>query len=896
MDIQEPSNNNEFKTKPPERLGDLLIKQGYLKKEDLEKALEIQSKERELQKLPIGQILIQTGALSSSDVDHIMNHREIREKIGHIAIVQGLLTEAQVAMCLKKQKPDQLLGQIFVEEGFLDPGDLEVILKEQIKSPRFGELAVQLGLATEEDIQKALRVQKSSRRLGEILCDLGMIDPLDLNKCLMEGQKQLDLGDTLVHLGYLKEEELNLIQKEHQYGPESLAEALLRRKLITEEELQIANSRHYNIPSASLRDFVYRPSEKQSLIKIISKKYAEKKRIIPISCQSNELKVGIYRPQERLKAIYEFKEMYRQYNVSCVLITKEKFEELFEILYSAYLSGPELSEGPEMGSQEIDMDFMSLSIEEDIGPEDIKKTTVYGNRDIEAEELVNFILSYGISNGASDIHIEQSLKGVKLRYRFDGILRESTIGWLNEKIQDKAPSIISRIKILSSLDIAEKRIPQDGSFRIEYIDKADREKVDLDFRVATCRAAVGENVTIRILDPRNANVGLDHLNHSPNVLDAFKQFLKSPGGMILVCGPTGCGKTSTLYSALQFIDIPDIKIITAEDPIEYHFPSIMQTQVNAKIGITFSKLLRSFLRFDPDVILVGEMRDEETAKIGFDAAQTGHLILSTLHTNDALSSISRLVDLNVEYGQIASSLMCVLAQRLVRRICPACAEEYVPSEEEWGILFKTYPSHLRFYRGRGCKLCHDSGYEGRTLLSEIFAITPEISQALNKGYDEYQISRLALESGMKTLLDDGLLKLKQTTLSEIIRMLPHDMLKKFRVRQQSQEDIDKLIESMLDQSGQLMEEMDAAPSQSSFEISNPETERAMMDLIMSRYEAMVKDRYGETAPPVEPKAFKAFIVENFYKIYEKQPCKSMTFNIEENPENSKIEISVIPNP
>jgi hypothetical protein len=220
----------------------------------------------------------------------------------------------------------------------------------------------------------------------------------------------------------------------------------------------------------------------------------------------------------------------------------------------------------------------------------------------------------------------------------------------------------------------------------------------------------------------------------------------------------------------------------------------------------------------------------------------------------------------------------------------------VPSEEEWGILFKTYPSHLRFYRGRGCKLCHDSGYEGRTLLSEIFAITPEISQALNKGYDEYQISRLALESGMKTLLDDGLLKLKQTTLSEIIRMLPHDMLKKFRVRQQSQEDIDKLIESMLDQSGQLMEEMDAAPSQSSFEISNPETERAMMDLIMSRYEAMVKDRYGETAPPVEPKAFKAFIVENFYKIYEKQPCKSMTFNIEENPANSKIEISVIPNP
>jgi type IV pilus assembly protein PilB len=895
MDKPQTSHKDGFMTKPPERLGDLLIKQGYLKKEELEKALSVQDKERELQNLPIGQILVHMGVLSSMDVDRIINHRELRAKFGNIAIAQGLITKEQLEHCLEKKKPDQLIGQVLVEEGFLDSSDLEVILKEQINSPRFGELAVQLGLATEDDVQKALTIQKSSRRLGEILCDLGMIDPLDFNQCLTESQKQLDFGDTLVHLGYLKEEELRLIQKGHKYGPESLAEVLLRRKLITEEELQIANSRHYNIPFQSLHDFVYQPSEKKVLTKIVSKKYAERKLIIPIEYKNNDLKVGIYRPQERLKAIYELKEMYRQYSVSCVLITKEKFEELFEILYSAHLSGPEIEQSGDTGSQELDMDFISLNIEEDIAPEDIKKTMVYGQRDIEAEELVNFVLSYGITHGASDIHIEQSLKGVKLRYRFDGILRDTTVGWLNEKIQDKALSIISRIKILAGLDIAEKRIPQDGSFRIDYFDKTNKEKVDLDFRVATCRAAVGENITIRILDPRNANVGLDRLNHSPHILDSFKKFLKSPGGMILVCGPTGCGKTSTLYSALQYIDIPDIKIITAEDPIEYHFPSIMQTQVNNKIGITFSKLLRSFLRFDPDVILVGEIRDEETAKIGFDAAQTGHLILSTLHTNDALSSIPRLVDLKVEFGQIASSLMCVLAQRLVRRICPACTEEYMPSEEEWGILFKTYPSHLRFYRGRGCKLCHDSGYDGRILLSEIFAITPEISQALNRGYDEYQISRLALESGMKTMLDDGLLKLKQTTLSEIIRMLPHEMLKRFRLKQQSQKDIDDLIESMLDQSGRLLAEEDKEPSQSSVEISNPETERAAIDLILSRYMTLIKNRYGDATPSIESKRFKAFIVENFYKIYEKQPCKSMTFNIEENPENGRIEVSVIPN-
>ena len=895
MDDKQPLNKNESADNPPERIGALLIKRGYLKKKDLEKALDIQKNERELQNLPIGQILLKMGVLSSSDVDRIMNHRELRDKVGNIAIAQGLLTEDQLAICLKEKKPDQLIGQIFIEQGLMDPRDLEAILKEQINSPRFGQLAVKLGLATEKDIQKALQIQKSSRRLGEILCDLGMVDPLDLNRCLSESHKQLDLGDTIVHLGYLKEKELHLVREEAHYRPELLTEILLRRGLVTEEEIQIAYSRHYNIPMESLEGFVYEPTKKKALIKIVSKKYAEKKLFIPISCKDYALKVAIYRPQEKLKAIYELKEMYRQYKVSCVLISREKFEELFEVLYSTHLSGPEVSESGDAGSNEIDMDFMSLNIEEDINTEDFKKKSYFGKRDIEVEEMVNFMLSYGISHGASDIHIEQSLKGVKLRYRLDGILRESNIEWLNEKIQDKTPSIISRIKILSNLDIAEKRIPQDGSFRTEYVDKANKEKVDLDFRVAICRAAVGENVTIRILDPRNANVGLDNLNHSPHVLDPLKEFLKSPGGLILVCGPTGCGKSSTLYSALQYIDKPDIKIITAEDPIEYHFPSIMQTQVNNKVGITFSKLLRSFLRFDPDVILVGEMRDEETAKIGFDAAQTGHLMLSTLHTNDALSSISRLIDLNVEYGQIASSLMCVLAQRLVRRICPACAEEYMPPKEEWHILFKTYPSHLRFYKGRGCKLCHDAGYEGRILLSEIFAITPEISQALNKGYDEYQITRLAQESGMKTMLDDGILKLEQTTLSEIIRMLPHDMLKKFRTQQKSQEDIDDLIESMLDQSGQLLEEKDGEPPSSSFELSNPETERATMDLILSRYESLLKDQYGEQAPPIEPKVFKDFIVDNFYQIHEKQPCKSMTFNLRENAESGKIEISVIPN-
>jgi len=897
MNEEKTGNFNKMGSEPPIRIGELLIKKGLLTNEQLDKAIDVQQHERTLQGMPVGRILIEKGILSSDKVDLIINHPQNRGKVGELAIKRGFIDHNQLEECLRKKKPGQLLGQVFIENGFMSGKDLEDILKEQINHRRFGELAIKLGFITDKDLETALRIQRSPRRLGRILCDLGFIDPLDFNKCLTSGKKQKDLGETLVDMGYVSKEDLGVANKACQYDQEALIDVLLAKKLITEEELQIANSQHYNIPFKPFDDFVYTSDEKLALVKIISKKYAETRLIIPISCKGKTLTIGLFRPETMLNTIYEFKEMYRQYNISCVLITKEKYEELFEILYSTHLSGPRMLENGEFDSTEtINMDFMSLNIEEDFNEDNKRKHTVYNRRDVETEELVNFIISYGIVNGASDIHLEQSVEGVKLRYRMDGMLKETNIGWLKEKLQEKSALIISRIKILSNLDISEKRMPQDGSFRTEYLDKTKKEKVDLDFRVATCKAAVGENVTIRILDPRKANIGLENLNHSPHVLNLFRQYLKSPAGMVLVCGPTGCGKTSTLYAALKYIDKPDIKIVTAEDPIEFHFPSIMQTQVNAKIGLTFSRLLRSFLRFDPDVILVGEMRDEETAKIGFDAAQTGHLLLSTLHTNDAISAVMRLVDLNVEYGQIASSLMCVLAQRLVRRICPNCIEEYIPEKEEWGILFNSYPSYLKFYRGRGCDSCNHSGFGGRSLISEIFAVTVEIAQALNKGYDESRIWRLALESGMKTMLDDGLMKLDQTTLSEIIRMVPHDMIKKFRSRQHSQQNIDSFIDGIMDGQKQIAEQRkEASSSGSSFVIANPETERAGLDLIMARYEDLMKMRNNGNSASIDPRVFKEFIVESFYRVYEQQPCRSMTFNIRNNPDSGNVEISVMPN-
>ena len=898
MDNKEPQNSNNNTIKPCKSLGEILIRQGLITRTDLENVLAIQSKERKLQNLPIGQILVKLGELKSGEVDRILNHPEIREKIGRIAVQNMFLTEEELIECLKKKKKDQLLGQVFLEEGYIEAEELERLLEEQINSPRFGQLAVKLGLVSEEVIEKALKIQKSTRKLGEIICDLGLVDPLELNRCLIDSKKGGDIGDTLVDMGYITDNDLLRTKRDPEYSEKELGELLIRKRLITEVDLQTANSRHFNIPFETLEGFVYSPDEKHALSKIISKKFAETKLMIPISLVNSKLTIGLFRPKEELRVVYDLKNMYHQYEVSCVLITKEKYEELFEVLYSSHL-GVILApiNGNIISSEMVDTDFMELNIDEDIVPHKARKQYLFQNRDLETEEIVNFIISYGISHGASDIHLEQSRKGVKLRYRFDGIMRETSIGWLRDKIEEKVSSIISRIKIMANLDIAEKRLPQDGSFRVDYYDKGKKERVDLDFRVATCRASVDENVTIRILDPRKANRGLESLNHSYHVLDPFKQFLKSPAGMILVVGPTGCGKTSTLYAALRYIDKPDIKIITAEDPIEYHFPTIMQTQINPKIDLSFSRLLRSFLRFDPDVIFVGEIRDEETARIGFDAAQTGHLILSTMHTNDSLGSITRLVDLGVEFGQISSSLMCVVSQRLVRKICPACIEEYKPEKDEWGVLFKSYPSHLRFYRGAGCEKCLFTGYEGRTLLSEIFTVTPEIALALNKGYyDETQFSKLALESGMKTMLDDGLMKLDQTTLSELIRMLPHDMIKKFRFRQQSQENVDLLIDDMLEErEKEEKASTETFVSQTSFEITNPETERSILDLILSRYEAVLKENGGNGARSVDSRLFKEFLTESFYKIYEKQPCRSITFNIQENRGTGKIKISAVPN-
>ncbi|MFH1076953.1 MAG: GspE/PulE family protein, partial [Pseudomonadota bacterium] len=528
-------------------------------------------------------------------------------------------------------------------------------------------------------------------------------------------------------------------------------------------------------------------------------------------------------------------------------------------------------------------EILDLHIDEEMEKHGIS----FGISELEAEEVVNFIIKYGVIHGASDIHLELDREGAQLRYRFDGVLKKCAIPWVNKKLKEILGAIVSRIKVMARLDIAEKRLPQDGVIRLTFRDPQTKAVFDLDFRVATCKGIIGENMVMRILDSRKANVGLDKLSHSVHVMEPFKKMLKSSAGMILVCGPTGSGKTSTLYAALQHINNPGVKIITAEDPIEYSLPGLMQTQTLHKIGLTFSRLLRSFLRLDPDVILVGETRDDETARIGFDAAQTGHLLLSTLHTNTAVGAITRLLDLNIERGQMAASLMGALAQRLVRRSCNNCKVRYTPGPEEWDIVFPSYPSHLPFYKGEGCKECGFSGYKGRVLISEIFVMNQDVAQALVKGAEEEEIRQIAVKAGMKTMLDDGLMKLEHTTLEELIRSVPFEVIKQFKREREAEAGIE-LHEAEVKAATDAHSDK---TKRQTFKITDPKHEIASMRLIKDLYEQM-KQQGGNSDYKVDWPLFKEFITDNFNKINKKYGCKSVIFNIEK--AGSRVEIAAYP--
>jgi len=556
------------------------------------------------------------------------------------------------------------------------------------------------------------------------------------------------LGEDLVERGIISEEELNTVLNLRGQSHEKIGKLLVDLGTISELDLVRHLSSYLNVPFVTAEEFPTVPVVEKGF----SVDFMRECRVVPIGLDENQkLTLAMADPQDRaaLDAIRIFTEFEK---VEVVIAPESSILDLIERFYG--------NQSSTLGRIVEGMDGEDLEgLSDDL--EDIEHL-----RDLASEapviRLVNLIISRAIESRASDIHIEPFEKSLKVRYRVDGVLID-----VESPPKRLKAAVISRIKIMAKLNIAERRIPQDGRIKMKVLGK------EIDLRISTLPTMYGESVVMRILDKSNTQIyELEKLGFDKDMLAVFNQMIIRPHGIILVTGPTGSGKTTTLYGALTKINLPDKKIITVEDPVEYQITGINQIHVNPQIGLTFAAGLRSIVRQDPDVIMVGEMRDLETAEIGIRAALTGHLVFSTLHTNDAPSAIARLVDMGAQDYLLASSVHGILAQRLVRLICPHCKErmDIDPVYLEEVEYPKEYGTEL--YEGKGCKECGETGFWGRLGIYELMEMNDELRRLTVSNCDSNLLRKTAIESGMVTLRSDGFSKVARglTTLSEVLRV------------------------------------------------------------------------------------------------------------------------------
>jgi type IV pilus assembly protein PilB len=564
-------------------------------------------------------------------------------------------------------------------------------------------------------------------RIGELLVKENLITPLQLkNAVTAQRSSGGRLGHELTKLGYIEENELI---------------AFL--------------SKQYSVPSINLTEFEI----DQEVLKVLPKEVVTRHQVIPVNRTGSTLIVAMADPSN-IYAVDDIK-FITGLKIDVVVASEQAIAEAIEKYYTSTVSFDEVM----IDFVEEDEDFeFEDDAEEDINVLDLQKSA----GDAPVVKLVNLILLDAIRKGASDIHIEPYEKQVRIRYRIDGVLYE--VMKPPTKLKD---AITSRLKIMSNLDIAERRLPQDGRIKM----KMGRGKV-MDFRVSILPVLWGEKVVMRLLDQSNLQLDMTKLGFEEAVLTGFKDAINKPFGMILITGPTGSGKTTTLYSTLSELNKTSTNICTAEDPVEYNLFGINQVQMHDDIGLNFASSLRSFLRQDPDIVMVGEIRDFETAEIAVKAALTGHLVLSTLHTNDAPSSVSRLLNMGIEPFLVASSVNLIGAQRLVRKLCSDCKE---PIEVPEPVLIDLgVPpddcADFQVMRGAGCRTCNNTGYKGRIAVYEIMIMTDELSEFVLNGASTLELKREAIRQGMKTLRMSALTKLGEgmTSMEEVVRATAPD--------------------------------------------------------------------------------------------------------------------------
>ena len=587
-----------------------------------------------------------------------------------------------------------------------------------------------------------------SAKLGEILVRENLISPQHLRQALdYQREHGGRLGFNLVKLG-----------------------------LVSDDTITAILSRQYGIPSVNLELF----DIEDSVLRLIPQEVAQKYSVLPLSRVGATLTLAMVDPTN-VFAMDDIKFM-TGLNVEPVVVAEASIQQAISKYYSTSREIELASVAPEVvsngnGFSEADLVSLdNLDLDHSVNAEDLEifeendeidlSSLTRMSEDAPVVRLVNVLLVDALRRGASDIHVEPYEKELRIRFRLDGVLYDVMHPPL--KMRD---ALISRIKIMSKLDISEKRLPQDGRIKIRV--KVDSRSRELDFRVSTLPTLFGEKVVLRLLDKDKLMLDMTNLGFEPDSLVKFQRNIAKPYGMVLVTGPTGSGKTNTLYSALQSLNTVDTNIMTAEDPVEFNLPGINQVQMKEQIGLNFAAALRSFLRQDPNIILVGEIRDFETAEIAIKAALTGHLVLSTLHTNDAPSTISRLMNMGIEPFLVATSVNLIQAQRLIRRICKDCKKEHpTPHEALMEIGFSAEEAKtLKTYKGRGCPSCNETGYKGRIGLYEVMEITDEIRELILIGASALELRKKSIEDGMISLRDSGLQKIRNgvTTIEEVLR-------------------------------------------------------------------------------------------------------------------------------
>lgn len=561
-------------------------------------------------------------------------------------------------------------------------------------------------------------------------------------------EKKVYLGQLLIEKGVISKGELTIALEEQKKTNLSLGEILLRKGFVSEEEILSSLSQQLKMPFLKL-------SEKDidsKLMKKISVKLITHYNFIPLKEEKGVLTIAINDPLD-ICALDEIRLLLKR-DIKTVIVTRRDIADAIKKYYG--IGAETVEKMIAEANQNVEV-VTTFEKQERIGDEVGDPSVI---------KFVNQIFLQAFQEKATDIHLEPYEDEFKVRYRVDGILYKIDVPPAIKQFQS---AIISRVKVMADLNVAERRLPQDGRIKIKMKGK------EFDLRISTLPTLFGESIDIRILSPENIFLGLENLGLSKQDLQKMNEILKLPYGIILVTGPTGSGKTTTLYACLERIKKEERKIITIEDPIEYQIKGIIQIQVHPKIGLTFAAGLRSMLRHDPDIMLVGEIRDLETAEISVRSALTGHLIFSTLHTNDACGAIVRLSDMGIEPYLISSAVRCVVAQRLVRKICPDCKEKVKMSEENLSKVSKDLmisTEQAVFYKGRGCEQCHWTGYKGRTAIYEIFILSDEIKEMILKESSASLIKEEAVSQGMKTLQDSGWEKVKQgiTTVEEVMRV------------------------------------------------------------------------------------------------------------------------------